>query len=404
MLDPARPFANASKSSSPTSKANRELSGTVERAKQERFRLMRMLQDARAQVAATTEQVQSVSAQPAAVERVVQVTPEERAALAGEMPAALPQPAAPVEVASPQAGGVSVTKLQGLVDKLMKVDAQIDAKLERLNALTDTKLERLNRLDAQCSDRAESLGQTLSAAHGVAAQLEPLVVGADAAESRLLAAVESAGNLPAQVTAQLERFDAYIDTYAASGEQRFANHLAEMKQMMLDEMVAEMGQNRIAFDAEIAHRHVEAAAQLSERFDALAASLTDRAGSIADNVQSVAENAAEAAGARVRKQTMAAMVRSHEVQEQFKSQIESHREAHRQHLDKLSQNADDDLLVAAQKVDERMAGLADLFDHQVEQILGELRTRAWALIDQMSSTVLRLQGTPVEGDDDRRAA
>lgn len=424
MIDPAKPFATTKSRRGVTEAVKDELTGVVERARQERFRLLRMLQDARAQVADSTAKVQAV--------QVAAPAP----------PAALPAPDPAAEAAP---------KLQALIEKLAAVDQQIDQKQQRLEELTREKtdrlarldeqieaqvallkrlgdenlerlgqfdekldeklndlqrltaekLDRLERLDARSMAVADELGDHADRAGRIVGQLAPLVGDAESIETRLSGLVEDAAVLPQRVTGQLERFDAYLNTYSESGQQKTANRLAEMHETMLREITDEMGQRRIDFDHEIARRHEQATTELNQRFDELARHLTHRAQHIAVD----AEQAAESAASRIRKQTMAAMVRSHEVQEQFKNQLDEHRHAQRTHLEQTAREADADLLAAAQKVDERMAGLADLFDHQVDQILGELRTRAGALIDQMANTVLRLQGTQADGGgDDRQAA
>lgn len=45
------------------------------------------------------------------------------------------------------------------------------------------------------------------------------------------------------------------------------------------------------------------------------------------------------------------------------------------------------LLIQAQKLDERLAGLADLFDHQADQIMTDLKQRANAMLDQMAAPI-----------------
>ncbi|MEM9916073.1 MAG: hypothetical protein AAF911_14050, partial [Planctomycetota bacterium] len=87
---------------------------------------------------------------------------------------------------------------------------------------------------------------------------------------------------------------------------------------------------------------------------------------------------------------------------------DEHQTQHRDYLDRLADSADGEMQVQAQRLDESMTGLADLFESQADQILTELRDRATTLLDQMSAAASKLHDGSADSETpdipDRRAA
>ncbi len=373
MLDPAKPFAHKpARSTSPAAVAKADLTGLLNRARDERFRLLKMLKDARAEVAVTVEKTQAAQTQAVG------------AATPAEQPAS--EPAA--SDATPPPAAVAPEQLQALITKLSALDAQLDAKLHRVNTLTDQKLNRLEQLDTRLTTVAKEFGHALADGRII--------------QTNLSAAVTQAQALPSNVTQQLERFDDHLAVYRALGQDAFVEELDRMKQAMLSEMSAELGQQRMHLDTQLAEAHNIAERELVKKFDQLADALHDKA----DGILEKTETTANAAMRRIRQQVVAAMARAHDTQEAFKSKLDQHQASHREHLANLTDSADGELQVQAQRLDESMTGLADLFESQADQILTELRDRATTLLDQMAAAASKLQDDSDASDTtpDRRAA
>ncbi|MBB6428218.1 hypothetical protein [Algisphaera agarilytica] len=368
MINPAKPFASASsRASSPTAATKADLSGLLDRARDERFRLLKMLKEARAEVEVTLKKTQPPKPQAEAEPTTMTVA---------ETPA--------VEAEGNTAE--TTQKLQALITKLGALDAQIDAKLHRVNTITDEKLARLEQLDAKLTAVVKPLGQALA---------DGRMIHGDLAQ-----ATEKAQGLANHVTEQLERFDAHLAAYQSAGRDTFEKQLETMREAMLGEMSAELGQQRMRLDTQLAEAHAVAEREIVEKFDQLAHSLHEKA----DGILARTESAADAAMQRIRQQVVEAMSHAHETQEAFKAQLDDQQGRHREFLDNLTDAADNEMQVRAQRLDESMTGLAELFESQADQILTELRDRATTLLDQMSAAASKLQDDPSVDDADRRAA
>jgi len=382
MIDPAKPFSSKPRrnAASLAAGAKADLTGLLDRARDERFRLLKMLKDARAEVAVTVEKQKpatpAANPQPQAVPLATAAVPEQQAA---------PTTAATTNhAASPPAPATE--KLQALVTKLSALDAQIDAKLHRVNTITDEKIARLEQTDTRVSAIAQQLGHALADGRML--------------QQNLATTIDKTRDLPVTVTQQLERFDDHVAAYQTLGTETLGKEMQHMKQALFQEISAEMGQQRLTLDAELAKSHKAATRDITSKFDALAESLQQRSENILANTQNTAETAMK----RVRKQVVESMARAHDTQEAFKFKLDEHQDTHRQYLDSLTDSADGEFQVQAQRLDETMTGLAELFDSQADQILTELRDRATALLDQMSATVLRLQQDAPGGNAAEKAA
>lgn len=380
MLDPAKPFASAStRGKSPAATAKADLSGLLDRARDERFRMLKMLKDARAEVEVTVKKTQSNKPQA----EVVAARPRVIDAPTDPLAISAPSQAQP---ATPTAD--TTEKLQALITKLSALDAQLDAKLHRVNTITDEKINRLEQIDTRITSIAKQLGHALADGRMI--------------QRDLTASVEQAQTLPAKVTEQLERFDEHLAASNTAGRDAFAEELDRMKQALLSEMSAELGQKRIHLDTQLAEAHAIAEREIVQKFDQLAESLHLKA----DGILAQTESTTDAAMRRIRQQVVDAMARAHETQEAFKSKLDEHQASHRDHLANLTDTADGEIQVQAQRLDESMTGLADLFESQADHILTELRDRATTLLDQMAAAASKLQDDPPSTSDTpgRRAA
>lgn len=385
MLDPAKPFASAStRGKSPAATAKADLSGLLDRARDERFRMLKMLKDARAEVEVTIKKTQPATPQAATVAAGPRVIDSPANSLA-KSPAA--SASSQAQAATPPVD--TTEKLQALITKLSALDAQLDAKLHRVNTITDEKIARLEQVDTRVTSIAKQFGHALA---------DGRVIQRD-----LAASVEQARSLPAKMTEQLERFDEHLAASDTAGRDAFAQELERMKQALLSEISAALGQKRIHLDTELAEAHAIAEREIVQKFDQLAESLHHKA----DGILAQTESATDAAMRRIRQQVVDAMARAHETQEAFKSKLDQHQAVHRDHLANLTDTADGEIQVQAQRLDESMAGLADLFESQADQILTELRDRATTLLDQMAAAASKLHDqddASSDGDSPNRRA
>ena len=134
----------------------------------------------------------------------------------------------------------------------VQYDAQLDAKLHRVHQTTDEKIARLEQLDARITAAAKQFGHALA---------DGRIIQRD-----LTASVENAQAIPTNVTQQLERFDDHLAAYQTMGRDAFAAELDRMKESLLGEMAAELGQQRMHLDTELAEAHA-IAQRIMERHD-----------------------------------------------------------------------------------------------------------------------------------------
>lgn len=374
MIDPAKPFSSrplapaaGPSTRSQVAAAKADLTGLLDRARDERFRLLKMLKDARAQVATPTEK-----AAPAAVEVRV---PD----AAVQASAASPENA--VTTSEHETSATPSPQLQKLVDKLTALDTQLDAKLARLNRITDEKLDRLEKIDQRVTPAVKQLGQAFAAGQTIQKNLET--------------AVKQSRAVPTQITEQLQRFDDHLAAHQHAGTGAFAEEIDHMKQAALEEMRAEVGQRRLAHDAQLVDAQASLERELTQKFDTLADQLRGRA----DGILTQTEDNANTAIKRIRGQAVQAMAQTQDTQAAFKQKLEEQRSRHRDYLASLADSADGEFQVHAQRLDETMAGLTELFDSQADAIMDQLRDRAATLLDEMAATVLKLQDTAANADD-----
>ena len=357
MIDPSRPFSSrAASRGTEAATSQRELGRLLERARDERFRLLKMLQETRGAVA-------------------------ERGAAARPVEVAVPS--APAQVA-PVGSAVDREQLQTLIGKMSAIDQKLEEKLARLESLSSAKLDAA---EAHANQSVHVLRQAEDARR----MAEEAANHAAKTLAALRSAVQMAENLPERVIGQLERFDLYLgeaveDSRAAlisAADAGRADAVAELSQQLRD-----------AEDS--------VAAGLVSQFDELAEAMQQRA----DEVASTTQRAADQALAGVRRRLIEAMAHAHDTQEAFGRRLEQHQELHRQKLDALAVDADEQMLLRARQLDERFTGMTQLFERQTQVILGEMRSKADQLLSEMSEQVLRLAREVTEKgeSEDRQAA
>lgn len=349
MINPAKPFSSRSDTRSPAAAARADLSGLLDRARDERFRLLKMLKDARAEVAMTVEQTATAPGSSTPKPRAAE--PPKGVDKAPDTPAALPTP----------------SHLQHLVDKLTALDARLDAKLHRVTQLTDDKLARMEQLDARLTAFAKQLGHAAADAKALQRDLDQTVARAE--------------RLPAVVTGQLERFDEHVVSVTEDATQAVVTDL----------------------DAKLAESRDAAEHELAARFNALAQSLQQRAQRLLEQTDAAATSALDTAAARVRKHTVESMAQAHDRSDAFRAKLAEHHAKHRDHLADLTDAADAELQVHAQRLDQTMTGLTELFDSQADAILNDLRDRATALLDRLAEHVAA-DDEPPRDEGERHAA
>lgn len=162
MLDPAKPFSSRprnharahSRDTIATAKA--DLTGLLDRARDERFRLLKMLKDARADVAVTLQSL----------------PPAQAITTATDLPDATstsdvkpPTTAASTEDAAPLVS-IDPDRTAALVARLTELNEKLDEKLRRIGRLADDKLAQLESAEA----RIARLTQRFDAAQATAEQ------------------------------------------------------------------------------------------------------------------------------------------------------------------------------------------------------------------------------------------
>lgn len=144
MLDPAKPFsARRPRDTAPVATVKADLTGLLDRARDERFRLLKMLKDARTEVAATVE------------------------AAASNLPQseAIPAPATTLALKNQaETHTLDLDSARTLLGRLIELDNKLDAKVERIHQLADDKLALLKAMDARVSRRVAELDQVQAAA------------------------------------------------------------------------------------------------------------------------------------------------------------------------------------------------------------------------------------------------
>lgn len=232
MLDPAKPFSSRTmrgQSSAASTKA--DLRGLLDRARDERFRLLKMLKDARAEVEVTVNKNQPANPDSA----VTAVGPRVIAAV--ESASQQPTHAATAEGDS---SAFTPAQLQILITKLSVLDEQIDAKLSRVNAITDDKIARLEQVESRVMSATNQLSRMVADGRLVQRALTLAIDQADGLSTQMpqrLAALADAADR--ELKLQSQRLDETMaglgDLYERQAEQVLAE-LRDRATALLDQM------------------------------------------------------------------------------------------------------------------------------------------------------------------------
>jgi hypothetical protein len=365
MIDPAQPFSSRTRSGNAASATKAELAGLLERARDERFRLLKMLQETRAQVAAAGE---AGSVTPAVEVQAAPAAP----------PAPVPAPAAVTEL--------SADNLRQLAERFALLDQKLDEKLARVNRRAEARLQQVQRLGQDLNTVDAGLRQTLAEAGET--------------DGRLAQAQRSTRQLSARVAEQLQRVDQHLDQTCDRRVEAVEQQLEELRERLLRQTTDELELQRKQHEETLAAATAEAERQLRARLDETVRQLQQRAEVIGQQTLTAGRSSLAA----VRKELVEAMARTHETESAFRGQIEQHRELHREHLDRLTTEADAQLATQAQRLDERVIGLTDDFEQRTQRVLADLQGTAAQLLDQIERSRSGSAGPDAATDQDQRHA
>jgi hypothetical protein len=216
---------------------------------------------------------------------------------------------------------------------------------------------------------------------------------------------ELARTVDARLAEQTADFERKLDDHherlsreQIAEHQSFADAVSRQKQTHLDQLARDLSERR----AELQEQFNQTRAELAQRFrqeqqDALVdaeqagvvevGNLRDKLSQMLRETVGEAESVGQRAAATVREQVVHAMGRADDVHRTLKTRLDQTLTDHEQHVQQRLSDTDDDLLVRGQQLDERLAGLADLFDHQADQILGDLKGRANTMLDHMAASL-----------------
>ncbi len=365
-----------------------DLSALLDRARQERFRLMELLKQSRAAVAETAANVPSTNP-------YVAPTPQSH----------------PTTFSASGAGDV-----QKLIAKVQQLNDAVNARMEKLAAAETRvtgKIETLERLELKMTNLVERFEATVSDAQQTQQIIEPALDEAQARSAELRAIAEGlqghanalARTVDERLAEQTAEFERRLDEHhermtqeQIAEHQSFADAVSRQKQNHLDQLSRELSEKR----AELMETYSQYRDELAQRFrqeqqDALidaeqagiveVGNLREKLSQMLQQTVGDAESRGHTALATLREQVVHAMGRADDVHRTLKSRLDKTLSEHDTQIAQKLAAADDALLVRAQKLDERVAGLADLFDHQADQILVDLKGRANTMLDHMAASL-----------------
>ncbi len=370
MIDPAKPFASR-RPPRQIVDDRADLVGLLQRARDERYRLLKMLRDARA---AVNDAAANGSAPPRPAAVQVAVPPVTAAAPVIAAPPVPAAEAADNAAASPPAAVSSATSPPAALPDEMRGLAE---KLAQLNARIDAKQRRHHQLDQRTRAELETLAESALAA---AATLEGSRQKADASTRHLSKLTAQAGQLHQTVAGQLVRCDQYLDGQTAAARDLIDQHLVAGRDALLADCRSQLTADLQRHEARLyeAQRSVEQ--QLTTRFDELADGLQTRAQQMLAHVTA----AADRAGQQLRKQTVRAMAQTQDIQASFADRLADDCDTHRQQLHHLVEESDVRLLEQARHLDEHFALMSQRFEEESESLLAGLRSRAEAELRRLA--------------------
>ncbi len=375
MIDPA-------KSLSP-SQTRDELSALLDRARQERFRLLDLLKQSRAAVSDTADSVATVQAMK--LESTTSAATPSKEALPG---------------------------VQKLIRKVEQLNDAVTERMEKLHATESrvkTRTDQLERLEMKMTNLAERFEAMIAEARSV----EPAIAEAEARTQELRTVAEGlqqhghdlTKTVDARLAEHTAEFNRRLDDHHEAlvsqqikEQQSFADAVSRQKQNHLDQLQRELSEKRAELSEVMARQQREIAARYTaENADALmeaeeagiaqVGQLRERLATMVDEVLGDTEQRGRATLDQLREQVVTAMGRADDVSRSLKQRLDRSLSEHQTKTAAAVARTDDDLLVRSQKLDERLAGLADLFDHQADQIMIDLKGRANRMLDQMAASI-----------------
>ncbi len=361
---------NPAPSLPPDTPSAKELASLLDRARQERFRLLELLQDARAAVQTSADQVASTAG-----------TTE--------------TPAAPAYTGA----------VQTLIDKVQRLNTVVDSRLEKLEAAESRvkgRIDHLERLELKMTNLAERFGQLINDAR----EIEPVLSQAEERAVQLRAAADAlqqhghdlTKTIDTRLAEQTAEFERRLDEHheALVSQQikefgSFSDALLRQKQTHLDQLHRDLAEKRVELIERYARQGEDAIIDAEQDAIVKAEGLRERLAAIADEVLDDADRKGKAALDTLRERVVTTMGRADDINRTVRQRLEDALLAHGTKMEQAVSAADEDLLVRGQQLDERLAGLHDLFDHQADQIMDDLKQRANTMLDQMAAS---LQTTP----------
>ena len=346
MIDPARPFS-ARPSARSADVGTVELSRLLQRARDERFRLLKLLQEARSSV-------EDGGGRGGAVEvaAVPLAEAERESSAAPPIEISPPTPTGSSEVATTttatSAPGKAALPLQELIGKVATLNERMDDKLARLGRREAQAQQAMQQLGGRVKTDAETLKQACRSAQASADRLDQLRY--------------DAGQLSDTVTGQLERFDEHLRTYAGEAEAELKRQLDAAAQDAGARLEAQMRARMKAYASELDAAHASVAKRLTQRFDELADQLETRARGLLDQAAEVSDRVRR----EVRKQVVDAMAQTQDLQEMMASRLADDRQAHRQQLADLVDETDLRLLTQTREWDELLRSYEQRIRDRVE--------------------------------------
>ncbi|MEM8781633.1 MAG: hypothetical protein AAGE65_02160 [Planctomycetota bacterium] len=381
----------------PDARSADDLTALLDRARQERFRLLDLLKQSRAAVAETAAHMPSTNP-------YVAPTPQSHPTTYS------------AETAERSLTGLPGGDVQKLIEKVGRLNDAVNARMEKLAAAetrVNGRIDTLERLELKLTNVAERFESLVNDAKESRRVLEPALDEAEARGAELRAITEGlqahahelAKNVDQRLAEQTADFERKLDAHherltqeQIAEHQSFADAVSRQKQNHLDQLARELSEKR----AELIEQYAQVRDELAQRFkqeqqDALidaeqagiveVGNLREKLSGMLRETVGEAESHGHSALATVREQVVQAMGRADDVHRSLKQRLDKTLAGYDTNVaDKLAAT-DDDLLIRGQKLDERLAGLADLFDHQADQILDDLKGRANTMLDQMAASL-----------------
>lgn len=348
MIDPARPFS-ARPAARSSEGGTAELSRLLQRARDERFRLLKLLQEARSSVDAATARPRHTAVQVDAIPG--KSSQPDQAAAAPTNPIAEHKS---ISVSPSAAHGAAPTpdppKLQAIVDKVATLNTRLDQKLDRLEQRQEQVRQALGKLATRAATEAKNLHAQTEGAHAAAGRLAQLREGIDHVDERVLS--------------QLDRFDAHLAAYREDVERDMQAQAQAAAHAAAAQLQQDLQQQLDDHTARLEEARASVADQLTRRFDELADRLESRARDLITEASAVSDRAR----AGIRKQVVDAMAQAQDLQERLAERLADDRAAHRRQLSDLVDETDLRLLTKTREWDELL--------QSYEQRVGDAVTRS----------------------------